>query len=257
MKVSTTGKVPPIVRLVYKPGETIIKGGDYGISIYVIVEGLVEIYIESGENETRLGTAGPGETIGEMIFLTGAKSRRSASVRAVEYTVLESLHPDRISHEYSQVPLVVKTMVRQTIRRLKQMNQMIAELDAAKARTEEWKQHDPWTQHRKFYRKKMNLEVMYRPLDDKRKLTMWGAMTDLSQTGMRLEVTKANLFKCSHEPGDKFFASTFLPNGQRIDLKMKIARVYDTHDKNVVSLGLIFFDMNENLNKKLGFFLMR
>ena len=86
-------KLPPIVSLKYKPGETIIKGGDYGISIYMIVKGKVEIFIESGQEEIRLATIGPGEIIGEMIFLTGTQARRSASVRAIEYTVLESWHP--------------------------------------------------------------------------------------------------------------------------------------------------------------------
>ena len=46
---------PPVVRLHYKPGETIIKKGDYGISVYMIVRGQVEIFIESGEMDVQPG----------------------------------------------------------------------------------------------------------------------------------------------------------------------------------------------------------
>lgn len=66
--------------------------GDYGISIYQVIDGKVEIFIGSGKQETRLAILKPGEIMGKMIFLTGNKARRSASARALSYTVLAAWH---------------------------------------------------------------------------------------------------------------------------------------------------------------------
>jgi len=250
-------KVPPIVLLKYKPGETIIKGGDFGITIYMIVEGEVEIYIESDDKELSIVTIGPGEVIGEMVFLTGTASRRTASARAVKYTILEAWHPSRLSSEYANSPIILRFMVNQILKRLKNMNRMVMELEKAKARKKELENYDPWASHRKFYRKQVDIEVMYRTIDAATKAILWGMMKDLSRTGMCLEVPQTNNYKCSHEPGDLFAASSFLPNGKRLDVKMKIVRIHESIDKRVITLGLLFVDLNEHINKKLGFFLMR
>ena len=60
--------IPPITTLGYKRGELISKEGDYGISMYKIIEGKVRVFKESGEREVTLATLGPGEIIGEMTF---------------------------------------------------------------------------------------------------------------------------------------------------------------------------------------------
>lgn len=77
----------PAVKLEYQPGDLIVKQGDYGISIYHILEGKVGIYFKSESEEVLLDSLGPGEVIGEMIFLMGYSSTRSASVRAIEASV--------------------------------------------------------------------------------------------------------------------------------------------------------------------------
>jgi hypothetical protein len=248
-------KLPPIVRLTYKPGETIIKGGDFGISIYLIVKGKVEVYIESQKGEISLATIGPGEMMGEMIFLTGNTARRTASVRAVEPTVLEAWHPRRISEEYGAMPLVVRYIVNQVIARLTRMNRMINELESVKAKEKSGAARTG-ANERKFFRKAVNIECMYRPLDDKGSRTYWGEIKDMSKAGMLMQVPDTNAARCSHKPGDEFMASAFLPNSKRIDLQVKIAKIYDAPEKNVMSIGLVFFDLSESAKKKLGFFLM-
>lgn len=77
-------KIPPIVRLKYKKGELIIKQGDYGISIYKIINGKVRIFSESGGTEVPLATLSHGEIFGEMTFLNRGAEARTAAVRAVQ-----------------------------------------------------------------------------------------------------------------------------------------------------------------------------
>ena len=126
--------IPPIVQLKFEEGETIIKEGDYGISIYKVIDGEVEIFIGSGNKEIRLATLKPGEIIGEMIFLTGDKAQRSASARALSDTVLEVWHPTMIQTEYDEMPYMIKYIANQTVKRLQRMNQMFAELEAKKTK---------------------------------------------------------------------------------------------------------------------------
>lgn len=51
---------------VYFNGEVIVREGDVGDCMYVIQEGQVETFIESGGEEIRLDVHGPGAFFGEM-----------------------------------------------------------------------------------------------------------------------------------------------------------------------------------------------
>ncbi|MFO7688310.1 MAG: cyclic nucleotide-binding domain-containing protein [Desulfobacterales bacterium] len=250
--------LPPIVRLKYKPGETIIKGGDFGISIYQIVDGKVEVFIESGEQEICLSHLGPGEIIGEMIFLTGNQAQRSASARAVEYTVLEAWHPTLISQEFSELPVLLKSIAGQLVRRLKRMNHVVGELEAVKIRggKEKKTSTDPWAAHRAFYRKSVSIECMYRPSAAHRKTLLWGKIKDISKTGMRLEVKTENTLTWPHEAGEDFSASAFLPSGKRLDVTAKIVRQYELAAKGTCELGMKFVNLSQHASELLGFFLM-
>ena len=69
----------------FKADETIVKQGNPGIGLFVIVSGKVKVVKTSDAGEhLELATHGPGEVIGEMSVLDGAN--RSADVVAVEET---------------------------------------------------------------------------------------------------------------------------------------------------------------------------
>jgi CRP-like cAMP-binding protein len=59
---------PPIVRLSYRKGDLIIKEGDYGVSIYKILEGKAVVLQESEGREIPLTTLGIGDIFGERTF---------------------------------------------------------------------------------------------------------------------------------------------------------------------------------------------
>ena len=121
---------PRSIRLKYKKGDLIIKEGDYGISIYKIIQGKVEIFNESDEEEISLATLGSGEVVGEMTFLSRVTERRSASVRALEDTELEVWDPARISKEYEQMPPIIRHIADQALKRLIRMNRLIIKMHA-------------------------------------------------------------------------------------------------------------------------------
>jgi CRP-like cAMP-binding protein len=68
--LSSNREIPPMVRLSYRGGELIIKEGDYGISIYKIIKGIVEIFQRVEDRDMIMTHLGPGEVFGEMAFLS-------------------------------------------------------------------------------------------------------------------------------------------------------------------------------------------
>jgi CRP/FNR family transcriptional regulator, cyclic AMP receptor protein len=68
----------------YSAGSTLIKQGDIGVGLYVIIGGTVRITkaTDPDKPEIDLGTAGPGNVLGEMSLLDDLP--RSATVTAVD-----------------------------------------------------------------------------------------------------------------------------------------------------------------------------
>jgi CRP-like cAMP-binding protein len=80
----------------YPAGASVVRQGDEGDSLFVVVEGRVEVSVHAagGGPEQRLATLGPGDYFGEMSLLTGAP--RSATIRTVEETRLLVLRKDAV-----------------------------------------------------------------------------------------------------------------------------------------------------------------
>ena len=68
----------------YNPGTILIKQGDTGVGLYVITKGRVHItqVTNPDKPEEDLGTAGPGEVLGEMALLDDLP--RSATITAID-----------------------------------------------------------------------------------------------------------------------------------------------------------------------------
>jgi signal transduction histidine kinase len=67
--------------LTLSPGEWLMREGEMGEALYIVLEGNIEITKHSGEQDVALAVRGPGEVIGEMALLERAP--RSASGRAI------------------------------------------------------------------------------------------------------------------------------------------------------------------------------
>lgn len=69
------------VRLVYGPPECIIREHDTGSSVFIVAQGLLDVYVQqSDQNSIKVAQIGPGSIFGEMAFLTGEP--RAATIRA-------------------------------------------------------------------------------------------------------------------------------------------------------------------------------
>lgn len=243
--------------LKYKKGEQIIKQADYGISIYMILKGKVEVFRESEGKEVSLAMLGPGDTIGEMTFLNKRVEVRSASARALEASELEVWHPSILAKKYEEVPPVLKMMIDQALGRLTKMNSLLDRLNLslleAQEKTES-KMKKP--ESRSFYRKAVDVECVYVPAKQANgfKGTLPGRIKNISMTGFRMEIPSKNLSFAPHEVGDSLQIDVVLPNQKPLKAKGKVVSL--ARENGRILLGMSFLDLPEHYRKTLWFFML-
>jgi len=246
--------------LKYKKGEQIIKQGDYGISIYIILNGYVEVFRESEGADVVLSTLGPGDIFGEMIFLNRGVEVRSASARALQDSELEVWHPDDLAKKYEEIAPVLKALINQVLRRLLRMQKLLDKLAAKEPGQRETKEEKKTSKEsrRRYYRKNVDIECDYHPLHSGKDLRnpLKGRIKNLSMTGLRLEISSVNTSYTPHEVGKSFKLETVLPNGQPLKLTAKIVNVHKQEGK--FRLGMHFHDLPDydGTRKTLWFFML-
>ena len=247
--MKTEAKIPPPVRLNFVKDDLIIKEGDYGISIYEIISGKVGVYIDSDETEIMVATLNPGMIIGEMTFLAGNTTPRSATVRAIEDCCLESWHPRMLATDLKRMPVALRHIVDRSLRRLMRLNKKISGLSFQQKKVEESRAQesdDPWAAKRTSYRKAVNIGCVYRPVNSPTELKLLGRVRDISKGGLQMVIKTSNSLKYSHVPGDEFFISTNLTPGQEVKMTAKIANLKKGQTPATTIIGMSFTHMTHD-----------
>jgi len=107
---------------VYKAGDVIFNQGDEAHSMYVIIEGEVEIDILPDLQET----VDKGGFFGEMALITD--DPRSATVRAKTDVKLVAVDERRFDFMVQETPGFAITIMRILVQRLRRRNQHVADL---------------------------------------------------------------------------------------------------------------------------------
>ncbi len=250
-------EVPPIVSLTYKKGDLIIKEGDYGVSIYKILDGEVSVYREAEGEEIPLATLGPGDIFGERAFLSRADKTRSTSVRATKDSKLEVWHTKMLSREYDQMPPIIKYIIDQVMARSTRMNNLIVQLTTKQQKEKDIREkEDPMASKRRFYRKKVDLPCRYRPVSASSKFNLDGRIKDISLDGLAIKIMRRNTIDISHEKGDFFVINTVLPNKKEIELEAEVVTVQKVDNSEDWEMSMLIADISAGAKKSLGFFLM-
>lgn len=255
----TNGKenLPPIVRLKYKKGDLVIKEGDYGISIYKILKGSVQITGESKGEEVVLAILGRGEIIGEMAFLTRGNEPRAASAKALDDLELEVWHPASLSKEYDKMPPVIKYITNQTLQRLMRMNQFVEQISSKKGIEKTGApQEEPQASQRGHYRKPVDFECAYRPADSSLKSKLKGQIKDISVGGILLEASHINTINYTHKIGHRLRINSTLPGGKKLDIMAEIMSIRDSQSTGKLLIGVKYIDLSDEAGKAIGFFMM-
>ena len=254
---NNSSEAPPIVNLSYKKGDLIVREGDYGVSIYKIMDGKVRVYRESESGEISLATLGEGDIFGERTFLNRASETRSASVRALEDTKVEVWHTARLSMAYNEIPPIIKYITDQVMSRSIRMNNLIVQLATKEQKRKAGREKEaPLASKRRFYRKKVDLFCHYRPIGASSKFNFDGRIRDISLTGLAITVTRRNAANVSHATGDIFVVNTVLPNNKNVELETEVVAVEKGERPEELDVRMTITDIAAGPRKSLGFFLM-
>lgn len=116
------------VKVRFQAGEVIFQQGDPGDRVFLIRQGLIEIYADSGGRRRRLNLRGRGEVIGEMAVLDGLG--RSATAVALTDVQAHTLETHEFESLLSQRPALIRGLTRQLSQRMRDLQDTLsAELD--------------------------------------------------------------------------------------------------------------------------------
>ena len=113
-KLSAYGTVRKI-----DPGEKIIREGDAGDEMYIILQGKVVIEVGS----IVVGELGSGDFFGEMSLIDG--SPRSATITAADTLLLFAINEKNFERIIAWEPLVAVRIMKSLSRRLRELNEEI------------------------------------------------------------------------------------------------------------------------------------
>jgi CRP-like cAMP-binding protein len=85
-RINLARLIPNFEKVEVKSGEIIFKQGEPGDSLYIIIDGIVRVFLPPGGRSREIACLGPGECFGEMALLTGEP--RSADIEAITDLIL-------------------------------------------------------------------------------------------------------------------------------------------------------------------------
>ena len=117
----------------YSNGEVIIEEGSQGSWVYVILEGIAKVKKRTPKGMVAIDVLREGEVFGEMTFLEGGTSTRSASVIAAQGQVrVGLLDTEKLINDYEAVPSELKTLIRSLMVKLRNTTSKVCSIIVAK-----------------------------------------------------------------------------------------------------------------------------
>lgn len=92
--------VQTLRRRIFDPGQTLVRTGDSGDSLFVLIEGLLAVKVERDGKLQQVACIEPGQCFGEMSLLTGEP--RSATIHAITQSVVYEVHREPLKHLMDQ-----------------------------------------------------------------------------------------------------------------------------------------------------------
>jgi len=110
-------------RLSYDEGDVLFRQNEVSDSIYVIVEGKVDVWASAGRDRIWLAEHGPGKIVGEMGVL--CDQPRSATVEATSHVVALKIGREVFFDMLGQFPQMSVAVMRELARRVDDTNKKL------------------------------------------------------------------------------------------------------------------------------------
>ncbi|MFO7986371.1 MAG: cyclic nucleotide-binding domain-containing protein, partial [Desulfatiglandaceae bacterium] len=131
LAVSELGAVATVTEVVdYPAGETVIKQGEAGETMYLVIEGEVSVIKEkgeAGENDIELARIGAGDYFGEMALFEDAV--RSATIRTAEKSRFLVLHKQEFTEIVREYPQIALRICKALSGRIRQLHEKVEQAD--------------------------------------------------------------------------------------------------------------------------------
>ena len=228
-KPADTAPAAPEQRILrYKPGDLIIKEGDFGTALYRIMSGAVGIFKELHGEDVLLYELGPGDVFGEMVLIDGGYAPRSASAVAKEVVELEAWHYLALQREYQAMSPIIRLMAVDMAKKLARISSIHDRLRIEKHPKQKklWK-GDTADVHLAVKEPSCTFKlaggepggreweglVEYRLPDNPAFDLLHATGVAIDEQGMRFDVALANMNHGGHEPGSSIDMTIHLPGG--------------------------------------------
>ncbi|MGI9521725.1 MAG: Crp/Fnr family transcriptional regulator [Hyphomicrobiaceae bacterium] len=119
-------------RIKFATGAKILSEGEIGDTAFLIITGSAEVTVGEGAKAKNVGTLDAGEVFGEMCLLDPGP--RSATVKALTDIELGVMSYDEFMATVQENPEQAVVFMKTLVRRLRQMNEMMAKIDPGKRR---------------------------------------------------------------------------------------------------------------------------
>ena len=116
-----------IEELTYSKGDVILEEGAHGNWVCIIMKGHVKVKKKTDKGIITLATLSEGDIIGEMAFLLGGGTHRSASIIAASDSVeIGVLDNERLARDYENVSPRIKTLIKILMMRRRKANERVS-----------------------------------------------------------------------------------------------------------------------------------
>ena len=271
-KIADTVQESPDKRtLRYKPGDLIIKEGDFGIALYRIAGGTVSIFKELHGQEVLLFELGPGDVFGEMVFIDGGHAPRTASVVAKDAVELEAWHYLALRHEYQAMSPIISLIALDMVKKLVKISTVHDRLRIEK--------HPKQTSPPETDTAEVNLTVKdpsftfklagdetvgkeweglveYRLPDNPAPAILHATGVDIDEEGMRFDVALANMNHGGHEPGSSIELFIHLADDAPVQVRGEISSISRGAVMGRTALRVHFRNVSAEAQQRIAAFLM-
>ena len=111
----------------FQDGEIIVRQGEVGDCMYVVQEGSVEVFFESGDQDIHLNILGEGEFFGEMAIFE--HETRTSTVRARGPVRLLTVDHKNLLHRIHEDPSLAYRLMEVMSNRIDRLSEEVARLN--------------------------------------------------------------------------------------------------------------------------------
>ncbi len=112
---------PEFPQINFAAGEVVMRQGETGETAYIVESGHLEVLSERGGVQKRVHVLGPGDVFGEVALL--AASTRTATIRAMEVSVLREVDADALAQEVDGLKPWMGSLVRSLADRFRSLGE--------------------------------------------------------------------------------------------------------------------------------------